>query len=207
MGPVVVTLLAAMLVSSCGGGGGTEVDSATRTSPAGRASPQASAADLDAVLEKSFRQSRAPGVVAAVRTPDYTWVRALGVADRASGRRMTPEVHHRIGSVTKTFTAAMLLRAEGEGLLALDDPIDRYVNGVPNGDKITLRQLATMTSGVATYSDTKVFPGDPGVNPYRVWKPAELAKIGIDQSPCSIPARSSTTPTRTTCCSGSCWNG
>lgn len=100
---------------------------------------------------------------------------------------MRPEVHHRAGSVTKTFTATLLLQAEGDGLLSLDDTIDRYVTGVPNGTRITLRQLATMTSGVATYSDTKVFPGDPGVNPFRVWRPEELAKIGLEESPLFDP--------------------
>lgn len=61
-------------------------------------------AALDAVLEKSFEESAAPGVVGAVQTPEYTWgVRALGVADRTSQEQMTLEVHHRIGSTTKTF--------------------------------------------------------------------------------------------------------
>ena len=51
---------------------------------------------------------------------------------------MTPEVYHRIGSVTKTFTATLLLQAAGDGLLSLDDTIDQYIKGVPNGDEITL---------------------------------------------------------------------
>jgi D-alanyl-D-alanine carboxypeptidase len=77
-------------------------------------------------------------VVAAVQSPDYTWVQAMGVADRASGEPMTPEVHHRIGSITKTFTATLHLQAAEEGFLSLEDPIDQYVKGVPNGDEITL---------------------------------------------------------------------
>jgi D-alanyl-D-alanine carboxypeptidase len=102
---------------------------------------------------------------------------------------MTPQMYHRIGSVTKTFTATLLLQAAGDGLLSLDDTIDQYVKGVPNGDEITLRQLATMTSGVATYSENKKFDfdGDPGTDPYRVWEPEELAKIGIEDSPLFDP--------------------
>jgi len=83
-----------------------------------------STADLDAALKKSFKESDAPGVVAAVQTPEYTWVRALGVADRAFGEPMTPEVHQRKGSVTKTFNATLLLKAADKGLLSLDDTID-----------------------------------------------------------------------------------
>ncbi len=144
-------------------------------------------ADLDAALKKSFKQSAAPGVVAAVQTPQYTWIRALGVADRTSEQPMTPEVYHRIGSVTKTFTATLLLQAAGDGLLSLDDTIDHYIKGVPNGDEITLRQMANMTSGVATYSETKRFDGDPGADPYKVWKLEELARIGIEDSPLFDP--------------------
>jgi D-alanyl-D-alanine carboxypeptidase len=185
---LVVTALAAMVVSSCGGGGGQEDDdSAADTTTAGGGGEQASEDALDAALKKSFQESDAPGVVAAVQTPDYTWIRALGVADRTSGEPMTPEMHHRIGSVTKTFTATLLLKAEAEGLLSLDDTIDRYVEGVPNGDKITLRQMANMTSGIATYSETKQFDGDPGADPYKVWKPEELAQIGIEDSPIFDP--------------------
>jgi D-alanyl-D-alanine carboxypeptidase len=184
---LVGTALAAMVVSSCGGGGGQEDDSAADTTTAGGGGERASQADLDAALEKSFRESAAPGVVAAVQTPQYTWIRALGVADRTSEEPMTPEVYHRIGSVTKTFTATLLLQAAGDGLLSLDDTIDQYIKGVPNGDEITLRQMANMTSGVATYSETKQFDGDPGADPYKVWEPEELAQIGIEDSPLFDP--------------------
>lgn len=86
-------------------------------------------------MEQFFAESGAPGIVAAAQTPDYTWVRALGVADPTSEEPMTPEVHHRIGSFTKTFTISLLLQATDEGLLSLDDTIDRYIEGVPNGDE------------------------------------------------------------------------
>jgi D-alanyl-D-alanine carboxypeptidase len=181
-----VIALAAMLVSSCGGGGGQE-EHPSAGSHAKGGGEQATTADLDAALKKSFKQSAAPGVVAAVQTPEYTWIRAKGVADRASEEPMTPEMYHRAGSVTKTFTATLLLQAEAKGLLSLDDTIDKYIKGVPNGDEITLRQLATMTSGIATYSETKKFDGDPGADPYRVWKPEELVKIGIEDSPLFDP--------------------
>src|ERR671916_3528360 len=166
-GVLLVTGLLLLLGSGCSRDGSQE-DSAAGTHTTG-ASGQAPKAELDAALKKSFRESDAPGVVAAVQTPQYTWVRALGVADRASKEPMTPNMHHRIGSVTKTYTATLLLQAEAKGLLSLDDTIDQYIKGVPNGDEITLRQLATMTSGIATYSENRKFDfdGDPGTNPYR----------------------------------------
>jgi D-alanyl-D-alanine carboxypeptidase len=151
-------------------------------------------------LEKSFKESDAPGVVAAVQTPEYTWVQALGVADRASGERMTPDVHHRIGSVTKTFTATLVLKAADEGLLSLDDTIDEYVKGVPNGDKITLRQMSDMTSGVASYTEDKQWAKEWLSDPHRVWKPEELARIGIKESPLFEPGTEWFYSKPTTCC-------
>jgi D-alanyl-D-alanine carboxypeptidase len=183
---LVVTALSALLVCSCGGGGGSQEDTAADTTTAG-GGEQVSEADLDAALERSFEESAAPGVVAAVQTPEYTWVRTLGVADRTSEEPMTPDVHHRIGSVTKTFTGTLLLQAADEGLLSLDDTIDRYVEGVPNGDEITLRQMANMTSGIANYSENEQWGDEAFSDPERVWKPEELAQIGIEDSPLFDP--------------------
>src|ERR687883_394296 len=176
---LVVTALAALLVSGCGGGDGAsqeEQDSAEDTTTAEDTEQaittgggeQASEDALNAALEKSFEESGAPGVVAAVQTPEYTWIRALGVADRTSEAPMTPDVHHRIGSATKTFTGTLLLQAEAEGLLSLDDTIDRYVDAVPKGDKITLRQMADMTSGIASYTEDKQFQDELFSDPERV---------------------------------------
>jgi D-alanyl-D-alanine carboxypeptidase len=182
MSGIFVTGWVLLLGVACSGGDGNKEDSAAGPDSTG-GSEQASTADLDAALKKSFRESEAPGVVAAVQTPEYTWVRALGVADRASGESMTPEMHHRIGSVTKTFTATLLLQAADEELLSLDDTIDQYVEGVPNGDKITLRQMADMTSGIASYTADDQWVKEWSSDPYRVWKPEELAQAGIKDSP------------------------
>jgi D-alanyl-D-alanine carboxypeptidase len=175
-----------LLGSGCGGGDGSKGDSAADTH-ANKGDEQATKADLDAALKKSFEESDAPGVVAAVQTPRYTWVQAMGVADRASGKPMTPEVHHRIGSVTKTFTATLLLKAADEGLLSLDDTIDHYVKGVPNGDEITLRQMADMTSGIASYTEDEQWVKEWSSDPTKVWKPEELARFGIEESPLFKP--------------------
>jgi D-alanyl-D-alanine carboxypeptidase len=178
-------MLVLVLVSGCGGGSGQE-NTPADTTTAGEGE-QTSEDALDAALEKSFQESEAPGVVAAVQTPEYTWIRALGVADRASEEPMAPDVHHRIGSVTKTFTGTLLLQAADEGLLSLDDTIDRYVDGVPNGDKITLSQMADMTSGVANYSETAQFDDELTSDPYQVWKPEQLVQIGLKDSPLFDP--------------------
>jgi D-alanyl-D-alanine carboxypeptidase len=198
-GLVVTALAALLLMSGCGGGGGSqEQDSAEDTTATTEDteqainitivdSGQAPEDALDAALEQSFSESGAPGVVAAVQTPQYTWVRALGVADRTSEEPMTPDVHHRIGSVTKTFTINVLLQATAEGLLSLDDTIDQYYEGVPNGDEITLRQMANMTSGIASYTENEQWDNEQLSDPHRVWEPEELAQVGIGDSPLFDP--------------------
>jgi D-alanyl-D-alanine carboxypeptidase len=182
---IFVTVLVLLLGMGCSGGSGRKVSGEGKHTAGG--SEQAPTADLDAALKKSFKESDAPGVVAAVQTLEYTWVRALGVADRASGDPMTPEVHHRIGSITKTFTATLLLQAADKGLLSLDDTIDQYIKGAPNGDKITLRQMADMTSGIASYTEDEQWVKEWLSDPTRVWAPEELARIGIKESPLFDP--------------------
>jgi D-alanyl-D-alanine carboxypeptidase len=114
-----LTVLVLLLGSACGGGGASQENSAVDTTTAEGTEQTSEEAALDAALEKSFQESGAPGVVAAVQMPQYTWIRALGVADTTSKAPMTPDVHHRIGSVTKTFTVSLLLQAEADGLLSL----------------------------------------------------------------------------------------
>src|SRR3954463_570292 len=184
---LLVSMLVLLLGSGCGGGGTSQEDSAADTTIAAGGTEQASEAALDAALEKSFQESGAPGVVAAGQSPEYTWIRALGVADRTSKEPMTPDVHHRIGSVTKTFTISLLLQAESEGLLSLDDSIDQYIDGIPNGDKITLRQMANMTSGIASYTENKQWQNEFFSDHERVWKPEELVQVGIKDSPLFDP--------------------
>ena len=185
---LVLTALAAVLVSSCGGGGGSqeEQDSAADTTATGDTG-QAPESALNAALEQSFSESGAPGVVAAVQTPEYKWVETRGVADLSSEEPMTPDVHQRIGSVNKTFTVSLLLQAAADGLLSLDDTIDQYVEDIPNGDEITLRQMGTMTSGIASYTFNEQFQEELFSNPQRIWSPEEVAQIGIEDSPAFDP--------------------
>jgi D-alanyl-D-alanine carboxypeptidase len=144
---------------------------------------------LEAAFEKSFKQSGVPGAIAALRTPEGTWVSTLGVANKASGKPMRADMHHRIGSVTKTLTATLLLKADAEGRLSLNDTIDQYAKGVPNGDEITLRQMANMSSGIASYTLDEQFQKELFSNPRKVWKPEKLARIGIKDSPVFDPGK------------------
>lgn len=74
-----------------------------------------------------------------MQSPEGTWVSSYGVNDPATKAPMGDDKFQRIGSVTKTFTGTLVLQLAQDGKLALDNPIERYVPGMPNGANITLR--------------------------------------------------------------------
>lgn len=107
---------------------------------------------LDAVLSEAEVEFSLPGVIAGVWSPDGEWIGAVGTAGADRDDPITPTTHTRIGSVTKTFTVAALLRLVEQELMSLSDPIEKYVPGLPNGSTATLRDLAQMTSGIPSYT-------------------------------------------------------
>src|SRR5262245_48680940 len=128
------------------------------SSGAGDALAASAAEKRDAALTEAIRTSmkRAsiPGAVVGVwREGQPPYVRAFGVRDTASGAPMATDLFMRIGSSTKAFVVTGILMSADQGKLGLDDPIERYVTGVPSGDRITLRQLAQMRSGLYNYLD------------------------------------------------------
>ena len=75
---------------------------------------------------------------------------------------MKRDFRFRIGSVTKTFTATVILQLAGENRLNLDDSIEKWIPGVIQGNgyddkQITIRQLLNHTSGIANYTRSKDF--------------------------------------------------
>ncbi|MFF5701768.1 serine hydrolase domain-containing protein [Streptomyces sp. NPDC012794] len=137
-------------------------DARSAPSPdAGRDFPEltpAVAAKLDAAIRDTLREAKVPGVIVGLWAPGKgSYVRTFGVADKESGAPMRTDFYTRIGSQTKTFTVTALLRLVDQGKAGLDDPIGTYVSGVPNGDRITLRELAGMRSGLFNYSEDEEF--------------------------------------------------
>lgn len=156
-------------------------DAATGTLPA------TLVAALEAAAHTGFEQAAAPGAVVAVRTREGTWTKSYGLADPDRKTPMKAGVHTRIGSITKTFTGTLIMQLAERQLLSIDDPIGEYVDGVPNGDRITLRQLANMTSGVASYTRSESFTKRYFAKPETVFTPAELLAAGLAESPLFEP--------------------
>jgi len=144
-------------------------------------------AKLDAAARTSLKEASTPGLVVGVRTPAGTWTSAYGKADPAAGTPMDVGMNTRVGSLTKTFVGTMIMQLAETGKLSLDDHIDKYVPGVPNGDKISLRQLANMTSGVASYTRNTKFTDVYFAKPETIFKPDQLLAIGLSDSPIFAP--------------------
>ncbi|MEV7028116.1 serine hydrolase domain-containing protein, partial [Kitasatospora sp. NPDC093558] len=137
-------------------------------------------ARLDAKIEEVRRQAGIPGVIVGLWLPGKgTYVRATGVADKTTGAAMALDSRVRIGSETKTFTVTALLELVDEGKVGLDDRISDYVDGVPCGDRITLRQLAEMRSGLFPYTSDSDFAHDLLSDPTRSFTPQEALAYGF----------------------------
>jgi D-alanyl-D-alanine carboxypeptidase len=109
---------------------------------------------------RGFVRAGAPGIIALVKNRSRTWRGASGLADLQAKVAMRPNLHFRIASVTKSFTAALVLQLVGEGKLQLDDPVERWLPGtVPNGENITLLQLLSHTSGIRDFDDPQGLMG------------------------------------------------
>ncbi|TSD94970.1 beta-lactamase family protein [Gordonia rubripertincta] len=127
-----------------------------------------------------------PGVIARVISPAGIWTGTAGTAVEGQDRPITASDHTRIGSLTKTMTASILLQLVQDGRVSLDDPISKYVPEAPNGNA-TVRQVADMTSGIPSYtlSDTftQRFFADPGYD----WPPNELVDAAKSLPPAFAP--------------------
>jgi D-alanyl-D-alanine carboxypeptidase len=144
------------------------------------------AARLTAVVERTLHRQQLPGAIVGVQRGDRApWMIARGHANLQSLRPMRTDEHVRIGSVTKAFVTTLLLRLAQEGKLALDEPIDDYVPGVPDGSRITLRELANMTSGIADDFANPEFSIEYLTG--ETFTPSRLVELGVSQPPVFAP--------------------
>ncbi len=119
-----------------------------------------------------------------------SFVRAFGYADLARRRPLTPEDHFRIGSNTKTFVVSVILQLIDEKKLSLDDPVSRFTLGVsiPNGDKITVRELCNMRSGLFEAFNTPQFARLNMTVP-KNFNPRTLVAWAVKQKPYFPPGK------------------
>src|SRR5689334_10810256 len=117
----------------------------------GQALSPAETARIDRLVHDALTSTGVPSAsIAVVRDGRIVLARAYG---RQSPQiaTATPDALYQIASISKQFTAAAILILRDQGRLSLDDHVSRYVPGITNGDRITIRQLLSHTSGLQDY--------------------------------------------------------
>ena len=180
---------------------------------------------LDGLVEGPAKL--APGATAYVAGPRGTWLSAAGVSDTATGAAMRPDARMRLESVSKIYTATLIMQLAQERRLRLDDTVARWLPGLfPYGNRITIRELLTMQSGLIDNNDIR--NASPSVRRQsspasrmrgcarscsrsppasrRIRPPRSRRSGGCGSQPgsrcCTRPASGSTTRTSATTCSG-----
>ncbi|MFF3859639.1 serine hydrolase domain-containing protein [Streptomyces sp. NPDC002209] len=139
---------------------------------------------LDAAIAKIMKQTGMPGLNIGLWMPGRgVYEKSFGVADRQTGTPMKSDLYSRIGSVTKTFTVTGVLQLVDQGKAGLDDPISRYVSGVPGGEAVTLRQLADMRSGLFDYTADEKWLAGVRADPHRAYTPRQLVDVAFRHPP------------------------
>lgn len=137
---------------------------------------------LDAVVAAG-----APGAIVLVRDGDRTIRLASGYGNLARRTPMRASDRFRIGSETKMFIATVVLQLVGDDKLSLADTVERRLPGlVPNGGRITVRQLLNHTSGLFDYAEDKAFIKQVD-NPRKHWAPRQLVELATAQPPLFAP--------------------
>lgn len=177
----IVPAAAGMLVlSACSGSTPAAPSSAGSSAPSSSAATapvrldDATKARLQASFEQTFAAAtvdgaQTPGAIAYVSVGDEEWTSALGVSDVDTKTPIDPAGHGRIGSITKPIVASAVLVLVDQGKLSLDDPLAKYIPGVANGDRITVRQLLSMSSGVWNYTTDQQLVDTFATAPMTPW--------------------------------------
>jgi len=111
-----------------------------------------------AYLEDQLSSGQFMGSVLIAQEGDILVNQGFGMADVATARANSPDTQLRIGSLTKQFTAAGIMRLVEKDLLSVDDHLSMFLPGYPQGDQITVHQLLTHTSGIPNYEQRPDLP-------------------------------------------------
>lgn len=106
---------------------------------------------IDALVVPYFDSSSFSGDILAIRNGQVLFNKGYGLADRERVVPITPQTKFYIASISKSFTAAAILLLQERGNLRVNDPVSRFINDFPNGERITIHNLLTHTSGIADY--------------------------------------------------------
>jgi D-alanyl-D-alanine carboxypeptidase len=165
---------------------GAGLPAASATAGPARGGPSASGLQSDV---SRLVAAGAPGIVLITRRGSRLDQLARGVAELRRHTPMRTDDRFRIGSLTKTYVATVVLQLVAERKIALTDTVERWLPGlVPNGSQITIRQLLNHTSGLPDFDQDPRF-----LKPYlsghlrHHWPPRALVRIATSHKPLFAP--------------------
>ncbi|OZM82979.1 alkaline D-peptidase [Pseudonocardia sp. MH-G8] len=147
---------------------------------------------MQAGLDRLVETRAASAALLRIEEGEHEWSASAGPQEPSSTVPASASSRFRIGSVTKTFVATVVLQLVDEGRLALDDPIARHLPGlVPGGDGITVRQVLDHTSGIYDYAherdrSTNRWRGEAR---FRTYQPQELLDAAFATPPYFPPGQ------------------
>ncbi len=107
---------------------------------------------------KSATKDRSPGVAVLLsRDGEIIYENAFGYADIGNKVPVTAETKFRIGSITKQFIAAAILKLQEEGKMSVDDTLSSFIPDFPRGNEVTVHHLLTHTSGIHSFTNRPDF--------------------------------------------------
>ncbi len=108
---------------------------------------------MDELFDRIEANEKGMGSIAFSKDGEVVYQRAFGYADHEKEMKATPATKYRIGSISKTFTATLILQMMEEGKLGLDTRLSQYYPQVPNTDEITITHLLKHRSGLFNFTN------------------------------------------------------
>jgi CubicO group peptidase (beta-lactamase class C family) len=169
---VLALFCATALLVSCGHG--------TTVSPATPTNPAKAAAVLDIVRDAMARAHLRAVIVRATVDGKEVVTRALG--DSMTGVPAAADMHFRNGAVAISYVSTLLLKLVDEKKVRLEDKLSTWLPDVPNADRVTLGQLAQMTSGYPDYVlGNAAFDAALYADPFKQWTTQELLARAVSR--------------------------
>jgi len=146
------------------------------------------AARMERAVEEVLERDGIPGAIVGVWVSERgEWTAAVGIADRGTGQEMSVTDLMRIGGVTKSFTATLVLQLVDEGMLGLEDPLAGFCPWVQNAREVSVRMLLNHTSGIVDDYRNPAFWDIASADPLYVWQPEELVKASMGRDIDAVP--------------------
>ena len=148
---------------------------------------------LQQLLDKAVAEAGVPGAIVAISVPGQgQWILASGMRDLERSLPMDPGNTVRIGSITKTMMATIVLQLVDEGRLSLDDRLTKWLpeTRVPHAAEITIQQLLNHTSGIYNFVRDDAFQAGLLSDPGHDYSPQELIDIALKHQPYFSPGLS-----------------